>query len=116
MRKRILLIAALALLSSMVMSTAQASTNPIPNLVMFARYFVFSDLIQHYGVGFQQNAPAVIGDQQLTTSPPLPNPDAQPDQLDQGGGVVVNDAPGGLRDGKPAPRQIVRMRREQLRP
>jgi hypothetical protein len=117
MRKRILWVAALALLSSMVMSTTPASAGPIPYLVYRALFFVGHELIQHYNVNSTQNAPATIDDQQLTTSPPIPNPDAQPVLLIQEGAAVANDNPVGRRRATDSQaRQNVRLRRERFLP
>jgi len=116
MRKHTICIAGLVLLSSLVMSSAVAGINPIPNLVTYARYFVAADVIQHYPMGLQQNAPVRVDDQQFTTSPPLPNLDAQPDELTHDDIAVVNEDPRPLRGGNPAARQGVRLRRERQRP
>lgn len=116
MKRRTVCIAGLVLMSTLVMSRAVAAINPIPNLVTYARYFVAADVIQHYLMGPQQNTPVLFDDEQFTTSPPLPNPDAQPDDLGQGDVVLISDGPRGLRSGNLAPRQAVRLRRERLRP
>jgi len=116
MRKQTVCIAGLALLGSLLMSSAEASANPIPNLVIYARYFVAADVIQHYPMGLQQDTPVLFDDQQSTTSPPLPNPGAQPADLSREDVVVISDRPRGHRGGNPAPRQGARVRRERLRP
>jgi hypothetical protein len=116
MKKQTVCIAGLVLLTSLAMSSAMAGINPIPNLVTYARYFVAADVIQHSFMDLQQNVPVRIDDQQFTTSPPLPIPDAQPDELVQDDIALVNADPRPIRGGDLTARQGVRLRRERMRP